>query len=278
MPESDARFKYKGMYNCFNPLVKCDESLPFYITNIGIYDNETLVLRPYGANTYQLLYTIKGHGIAIINGREYNLNPGDMLYIPPFAPHDYRKASAAAWETCWIVYEGYAADRFFDFDSNVWTMPDDMDFYNRFIDILLLEHDADWSRKGSLMLYSILLNCKECTGEGNLQIYQLKKQLQPVILYIEQNYQKKIELPFLANLSNMSEGHLCRQFKTYTNMRPFEYITSLRIQKAKSLIKAEPTLSISEIGRAVGFDNDSYFIMLFKKHEGLTPKDYKNLR
>ena len=61
------------------------------------------------------------------------------------------------------------------------------------------------------------------------------------------------------------------------NMRPFTYITMLRIQKAKDLLISSPNMTIKEIAENVGYSSDSYFCLLFKKQEKLTPNEFRSL-
>jgi AraC family transcriptional regulator of arabinose operon len=62
-----------------------------------------------------------------------------------------------------------------------------------------------------------------------------------------------------------------------TGQRPVEYINSHRIKLAKDLLVKEPALMVSEVGKRVGFDNNSYFSTIFRKYEGISPRQYKEL-
>lgn len=74
----------------------------------------------------------------------------------------------------------------------------------------------------------------------------------------------------------LSPSYLQKLFKRYTNQSPTDYLISLRIAKAKELIRTTQ-MSFSEIAFSVGIESYSYFIRLFKKQEGMTLKEYKTM-
>ena len=258
----------------YYPIVtKQDLELPFYVATIGSHE-QWAVNRPNGIEDHQLLYTESGVGCAIIDGKEYMLHPGTVLYLPPFAPHDYHPIERP-WNACWLTFNGYSLDNFFKFKAGTFMLPEHVSFTNRFEDILALRDEVEWSHKSSILLYSLLLECKECMPIGNVQIYNLRNQLSPVMHYLSTHYTEVIELGKLAEITGVTVGHFCRIFRSYTNMRPFEYITKLRLQKAKTLLIRELDLPVSEVGERVGYRSDSYFIMAFRKSEGVTPLQFR---
>lgn len=98
--------------------------------------------------------------------------------------------------------------------------------------------------------------------------------LKTVLQYIDSNYKERITVEDLASQIQMSEGHFSRFFKAAVRMTPMEYINSIRINKACTLLK-KTDRQILDIAMDVGFNNQSYFIRLFKKQRGCTPKEYK---
>ena len=74
----------------------------------------------------------------------------------------------------------------------------------------------------------------------------------------------------------MSTTSFYRFFKKELGMSPIEFILSEKVKCAKQLLK-NPSIQISEVGYLSGFEDSNYFIRLFKKHEGITPKQYQLL-
>ncbi|MFD2214935.1 helix-turn-helix domain-containing protein [Metabacillus endolithicus] len=98
--------------------------------------------------------------------------------------------------------------------------------------------------------------------------------LKKVLQYIDQNYKQKLTVMDLASQVQMSEGHFSRFFKSLVRMTPMEYINTIRISKACTLLQKSDR-KILDIAMDVGFQNHSYFIRLFKKQKGCTPGEYK---
>ncbi|WHX47829.1 AraC family transcriptional regulator [Paenibacillus woosongensis] len=115
-----------------------------------------------------------------------------------------------------------------------------------------------------------LCNRAATTGNDSFKIERLKK----VIHYIQQNYGQQIRLSELAALIPMSEGQLCRFFKSMTRQTPMDYINSYRIRQAVELLR-EPDRKISDIALEVGYDNISYFIRVFRKAMNCSPSEFR---
>jgi two-component system response regulator YesN len=93
--------------------------------------------------------------------------------------------------------------------------------------------------------------------------------------FIEEYYLTKLSLHDLATRFFLSEEHISRAFKETFGINLFEYIMLLRIERAKILL-ANHTMVIAEIVDLLGFVDASHFTKSFKKHTGMTPKEYRN--
>lgn len=96
-----------------------------------------------------------------------------------------------------------------------------------------------------------------------------------VFRYIEENLSDKISLDMLAKEARISKYYFCRLFFRHTGMTPMKSTTFMRMQRAKELLKRED-LTVSIIAMQVGFNDLGSFIRQFKKHNDMTPTDYKN--
>ncbi|WP_286969349.1 AraC family transcriptional regulator [Flavobacterium sp. UBA4854] len=94
--------------------------------------------------------------------------------------------------------------------------------------------------------------------------------------YIKQNLKENISLKSLSEKACMSTTSFYRFFKRELGMSPIEYILNEKIKCAKNLLK-NPSLQINEVCYLAGFEDANYFIRLFKKYEGITPKQYQLL-
>lgn len=94
------------------------------------------------------------------------------------------------------------------------------------------------------------------------------------INYIRENIRESINLKQLSNKACMSTTSFYRNFKRELGMSPIEFILNEKIKHAKKLL-SNPKINIAEVSYATGFEDYNYFIRLFKKYEGVTPKQYQ---
>ena len=94
------------------------------------------------------------------------------------------------------------------------------------------------------------------------------------IAYIENNHKNKLSIDEIAKKAGLSKYHFCRVFKTLTDQTVIQYVNTVRIEKAKQLLK-NPYLNITEICFKVGFSDISHFNKIFKRMVGMTPSGYK---
>jgi len=74
--------------------------------------------------------------------------------------------------------------------------------------------------------------------------------------------------------TNMSRAVFFREFKKYYHAAPLDYLLKLRIQRASGLL-VNTGLNISEIALECGFSDSSYFTLQFRRHAGLSPKQFR---
>ncbi|WP_320047935.1 AraC family transcriptional regulator [uncultured Ilyobacter sp.] len=92
------------------------------------------------------------------------------------------------------------------------------------------------------------------------------------IKFIDENITNNISVKELSESLYMSESNFSHMFKKNTGCNPIEYIRDKKLDHSKELLK---TKSVTETSYDLGYDNISYFIKLFKKKYGLTPKQYQ---
>jgi len=92
--------------------------------------------------------------------------------------------------------------------------------------------------------------------------------------YIEEHLAEEVSLPELADVVKLSPYHFARTFKQSFGLPPHRYLTSRRIERAKTLL-AKPDISVTEIGLGLGFSEISSFTTAFRKFAGLTPTEYR---
>ena len=102
------------------------------------------------------------------------------------------------------------------------------------------------------------------------------KQIETVIgtrNFIDNNYEKELNLDFLSNIRFISKYHLLRLFKRYYGLTPRQYLMDKRIEKSKENLRNGFT--VTETCYSVGFESLGSFSKLFKTKTGKSPSEYK---
>lgn len=103
---------------------------------------------------------------------------------------------------------------------------------------------------------------------------QRMEQLRSVLKYIESNYDQDMTLEQLSAVAGMSPKYFCRFFHSIIHKTPIEYLNYYRIERACYELSLNE-LSVTEVGFICGFHDTSYFIRIFKREKGVTPKVYQ---
>lgn len=94
--------------------------------------------------------------------------------------------------------------------------------------------------------------------------------------YFNASFANPITIGEAAKMVNFHPVYLSRIFKEMMGVSPMEYLTSLRIKKAKDLLSSDPGLPLKDVAEFVGYTNPFYFSRVFKTVTGKSPSEYKN--
>lgn len=101
--------------------------------------------------------------------------------------------------------------------------------------------------------------------------------IERAIQLIENKYmEENLNISFIADQLDITPDYLSRIFKNHTGEAMLDYINRIRLQRAKELLVKKES-NIAEVAKKTGFSNVNTFIRIFKKHEGVTPGQYKTL-
>ena len=140
-------------------------------------------------------------------------------------------------------------------------------------ELKLCKEDYEDLLANSLQHLLILLH-RIITSKPQGRNRPLMKEMDDAVHYFHDNYNKAISIEDYAASHHMSVSWFIRNFKEYTDSTPAQYILSLRITNAQTLLKSTD-YNITEIASIVGYDNPLYFSRLFKKQNGMSPSDFR---
>lgn len=264
------------------PVVGDEIKLPMYVLGAGARDREFHFIREEGYPNHQIIYCVRGSGVLKLDGVETPIREGDGFYLPPDVPHEYYPTEDI-WETHWITFDGRECAAVLEFIGLDKAMPiriHDLSVIDAVFKKILYLMKTNYYYSGcqcSAHLYQFLIELNRVMNmQSGAKDGAKLNQLAPVIDYIDNNYSRDLTLSELSELIDLSPQYLCRLFKECLNMRPFEYLARKRIARAKQML-LENTMNVNEIAREVGYNDCSYFCAVFKKHEMLSPAEFRSL-
>ena len=255
--------------------------LPIHLTGIGGTEWQSHIVRVHGYQWHQILFCDKGSGVLKYDNTYMPVEANTFFFLPAGYPHEYYSENAN-WDVKWVTFDGYAVNHIIsllDMTSPVVIKPNDPNALKKMFSKMLSAQTSD-KLYGDLvcsgLIYEYVIEFhRNMNNKANKVISKRNNLLMPVLNYMDENFRSNFSMAQLAESVGISPQHLCRVFKSAMNMRPNEYLTLLRIRESKHLLETSD-LPISEIATQSGFPDAGYFSTVFKKHEGMTPMEYKN--
>jgi AraC family transcriptional regulator len=135
---------------------------------------------------------------------------------------------------------------------------------------LFMEHLIDLLCLQLLRRHSAVAASLQATLRRGLAAWQVKR----VTSYMRENAHQDLGLQELADLVGLSRFHFCTAFRLATGRTPYEWLTCLRMDRARGLL-ADPALRIIDVALAVGYQTPSAFAASFRRAVGVTPTEFR---
>ncbi|MCD7820067.1 MAG: AraC family transcriptional regulator [Lachnospiraceae bacterium] len=270
------------------PLDQEDLNTPLRILCCGVYRiysyPDLSTDRPEGRLDYQLLYFHSGQGHFHFDNSEQAtvVRAGQMVLFSPGEPQVYHYYAADKTEVYWVHFTGNQVEHLLMnyqiprsgnvFKSGVYVEYKDI-FLRMITELQLCK--LCYEENLSLMLQELLLLLHRNSKEKNTKS-SIQREIEQATLYFSENYNKEIHIQDYAKEHFLSSYYFSRSFKQYTGYTPAQYILSVRITNAQSLLGTSDC-SINEIAHMVGYEDPLYFSRIFKKHVGFSPTEYRVL-
>ncbi|WP_135555025.1 response regulator transcription factor [Paenibacillus cymbidii] len=127
-------------------------------------------------------------------------------------------------------------------------------------------------QEASFFLSALFIEVKDKLGNAGKEYIPFVKQVQE---HINSHYNRDISLASTANKFGYSPSHLSRTIRKATGVTFTDLVARARIEAAKRLLK-DGKYNVNQVGDMVGFKEYAYFYHVFKRMEGVSPKEYKN--
>ncbi len=237
---------------------------------------------------FLILAVKEGEGELRTGGKAYEMKAGDVAFV------DCRKAyshstSQNLWTISWAHFGGVTLssiyDKFLQRSGKPVFHPGDVAVY---IDLLarLYETASGGSYVRDMSINSLLADLLEMVmldgwNEEKTDTQKVKASLDlgAVKEYLDLHYQEDISLDSLANVFFVEKSHLSKSYKRQFGINLFDYLTMVRINKAKEYLRfgeKGQEMTLAKIAECCGFSSESYMSARFKKVEGLAPGEYRS--
>ncbi len=255
-----------------------------HLNNCGIhqrwYKDYYCTFRPNGRKDYHILYIFKGKCYAEIDGAPITVDEGSMILYKPNERQKYEFFKEDKSISCYIHFTGTGCEKLLNdigFDKtrviHIGKSKSVMSFFVK-MEKELCTHQPLSEQMCAAHLCELLSYAGRRYALSDNEIYLKNKQrIQCAIQYMYDNYAQNLSVKDCAETCHLSASRFAHIFKEAMGKSPLEYLTEIRISKAKELLST-CSMPISEIAVSVGFWDQNYFARIFKQQTGMSPKQY----
>jgi len=154
------------------------------------------------------------------------------------------------------------------------TLSQRLDSLQHRVQDIMIEEDVNMRFLVDITSQELVYELMKIQGCHDIIHHHQHHPINKAIRLMNANQGNNLSISDIAEEVNMSLSNFSQKFKLITNQCPKDYITKLRLIKSRQYLR---NLSVTDTALEVGYDNISYFIRLFKKEYGITPKQYQRL-
>ncbi|MEI6175270.1 MAG: AraC family transcriptional regulator [Verrucomicrobiota bacterium] len=250
------------------------------VTHIGTFFAPVghYVERPHGTSQHILIACISGKGSCTLAGREWKMEPGDLLFLPPREHHVYSANPRSPWTIFWMHFRGIrAADHLNNLGVSITnpivSVDDPAVLFEAFEDSFrhATHGFSEAAMTGLSTAFGRLLGLAKVHQRApGTRSRRAENRLLKVLSLMHEDLSRPWTLDELAGESHLSIPHFTELCRRQTGMPPLGLLIRLRLQRAMDLLQ-QGTHNVAEAASAVGYDDPFYFSRLFRKHMGITP-------
>jgi len=259
--------------------------LPLFVGRFAGQDSHAINFAGFGntqVDSWLLVFTISGKGHLKAGLRDYELTPDNIALVAPGTLTDFSGSKHSSWNFYWVVFqcadnwrpylqwpqsgpgvcqlEG-ASESFAAVERNLSQL------YHNYVESGPLKMELDHN-----LLEQLLLRCAACLPRESNR--KMDPRVHVARAYIDEHYTADIVLADVAAASNISSSRLSGLFKKETGSSVMAYRNELRLVKAAQLL-LHSNLRIADIGDRVGYSEQAFFSRIFRKHLGMSPRQYR---
>lgn len=242
----------------------------YYIQFGGMYTcDRTYVINRNYYHAFLLFRILKGKLNFEYRGDSFTAKDGDVVLLDCKEYHHYWADDLVTFQ--WFHFDGCSSQAYFDMLYTTFgsCFSSKTELYFPFNCIYEeLKSTVPDEHKLSFLIHNII---------GILALHDKKHEpevVQKARQFIQGHYHENITVPDIAAHVALNAFYFSKLFKKKTGTPPHQYLSSIRIQYAKTLL-AETSHSLSYIAEKCGYASDSHFIRAFKKETAVTPTQFR---
>ena len=242
---------------------------------------------PAARNHYLFHYILSGTGTLMADDSKgvtqtYSIKSMQGFMIFPNQITTYVADRQLPWEYVWLEFDGLRVKSLLDtiglsLDKPVYharnkNLREDM--ANEMLYISCHKDEAPFHLIGHLYLFLdyLLRSAADEQLEHGSKLREFY--IHEALTYIEHNFQNEITIEDIAGVCGLNRTYFGKIFKEALGKTPQEFLLNYRMLKAAELLKLT-SLSIGDIGLAVGYANQMHFSRAFKNNYGISPREWR---
>ena len=224
---------------------------------------------------FSLMYLAKGKATMFVDRKKIEVNEGEALFYPPDTEQRFLVLRTDNSINKWVHFGGKLAEPLIAGGPRKIVISSRREFEHA-LDELIRTYNGigemrELKKTGYLTIIIALL--RESEGHAAKAQSRVSHRMTDALNYIHINAYSEVDLDYAASICYMSRDRFNHVFKDVTGFSPSVYVTKIRIERAKQLLR-DLGMSVRECAESVGFADANYFCRVFRKETGLSPKRY----
>lgn len=263
------------------------------LINECIYSDQSGSLKHHFHDDFEILYVKTGTARISINGHEYTINRGSVVFISRLEGHSLEVLSDV-YERYYIIPCSDQLEQFISDARLLFVFRNRSADFQHCVDLSEYADELDECFERIVQEFNTPQKCANLMIAAHLTrilIYAYRKMPQefnyanksifPEIFkiqkYIEANYMNDIKISDIATDHFISNHYLSKCFKALTGYSPKQYLINTRLAHAKFLLD-HSNMAVKDVAIKCGFNDVNNFIRIFKESAGLTPYKYRQYK
>lgn len=252
------------------------------VTDVGWFERagHHAIRRPTGSDQSIVILCVEGSGWVELGGERHGIGAATVALIPSGRPHAYGSSAHRPWTIWWIHLQGSDVPELIEVTGATMSRPlvnlRSPERCVSLVDEILagLTHDQSRMRQVAASGTAYKLITQIASDRLNAD---RDDPLQRALAYLSERLDTTVRVAELARLVGVSETRLGVLFREGTGGGMLAHHTALKMSRARQLLDAG-RMSIGEIARQVGYEDQLYFSRVFQRTHGMSPSEYRSHR